>query len=1764
MHAAAGYTFLEEAQADRVNVWWRAQRQSDGQRAVIRAPQPGSAVPREALAAEMGVLSALASPRFERPLGILETEAGPALVIADGGELFLGAMIPPAGMATDIALSIAMGLTEALVELHGRDYIHRDLRPANIRVDPVSGAVRLGGLGLVTRIPRETGAARALAMLGGELAFISPEQTGRMNRPVDHRADFYSLGVILHLMLTGNVPFLAQDPLGWVHRHIAATPIPVHELRPDLPAALSAVVLKLLAKTAEQRYHSAEGLRHDLEHCLSEWKATGTIRPFELGRKDRPARLMLPDALYGRDEPIARMMETFGRTTAGGRELLLVAGYSGIGKSALVRQIRRPVALAHGYYVEGKFEELQRDYPYLAIVQALRDLVRQILGEGRERLDRWRTRLTEVLGVNAGVVQDVVPELALVIGPQPPAPALPPVEAQNRFQLVMTRFIQQFAGPDHPLVLFLDDLQWADAGSFQLLTTLLSDASGANLLVIGAYRHNEVGPGHPVLRLADDIGQAAPVGTLMLGPLRDSEVGAWLAAACASSAEEVAPLARLLTQRSGGNPFFLLQLVTVLARDGWLRFDAEQGIWVADLAAIEKAGLTEDVANLLSSRLESLPEETRAALRVAASIGAGFDLSLLATALDAEEAGVEAVLQPALKEGLLIPSDDSGGAGGGAGRGFRFAHDRVQEACYRLTAEEERPDLHLRVGRLLRDRTRDSADPPLFDIVHNLNLARTLIIGPGERAELCRLNDRVAGKVQASAAYEIALRFVRVALELQDAIDDRRFRFDLLLKAAELSYLIGEHEGCEALLAEAGQLAASDLDRCAGLEISAKAALLRGDYAVCLRQVMAATRLLGLPLPERAVKLQLIVRALGFRRWLTEARFNHLAALPPMTDPHSLQTMRILEVGALASYHSGSHLFGILVFEGTRLSMRQGLARETAFCVAGCGLVFCALGDAATGHRLGSAACSGLGGAANQIEPQFIFSTFIAHYREHARKSIDRLETAFRNAMDRGNYQYGEFTVMGIVPFRLYAGADLRETQAVMTHACDLLRRKAAGHSLILFDHAAAAAALLAGNDWRAVEGMLAAELETARDYPKIGNLVSFCLIGMMLANVFGRPDLAVEQMALGRSMLTKRMGTFTAKSYAFHEALLRLSLLDRPDLAAADRKVHTKAVKGLLAQLKAWAKFAPMNHTHRIHLVEAELARQERRTTEAADLYSRAVEVAVEQGFVNDAALAAEKAAAFFARIRRPQLAGEFLRLAWSRYRDWGAAAKCRQLEETAPDALADLLQGQRRTAEAERPAEPVGPSQSLDLETVVRVAQAVSGELVLDRLIERLLDLAMENAGARMAALALNRGEGAAADLVVPALRGVDGAGFDVKPDRALADTDLPTPILNYVARTRDSVVLENASGSERFGSHPRWVGRGELSVLCTPIVHQGRLIGVLYLENDLAAGAFTPERVRLLQVLASQAAVALSNAQLFSQLDRARNELQAYSEQLEDMVAERTREVESRSRALEESLAELKRTQEQMLQTEKLASLGQLVAGVAHEVNTPIGILLSVASQFAEESRRIKTRMEEGALKRSDFNEFLQTTGDIARLMLHNAQRAADLVSSFKKVAADRTSDDMREIDLKDYTADVLATVEPLLRQKSVKLSLTGEDGIIMTTYPGLLAQLVTNLVQNAVVHAFDGVDTPEIGVDVVRGGDGQAVLSFVDNGTGMPPEVVARAFDPFFTTKRNKGGTGLGLHIVHNIVNGPLKGEIHLDSAPARGTRFTIRLPLVAVV
>jgi PAS domain S-box-containing protein len=1755
-----------------------------------------------------------------RPLDLKHDEGRTLLVLEDVGGEPLHQRIN-AAMDVGSFLRLAVAIAAAVDKLHERGLVHKDIKPAKILLDPATGKVWLTGFGIASRLARERQQPKPPEMIVGTFAYMAPEQTGRMNRSVDSRSDLYALGVTFYQLLTGALPFTATDPMEWIHCHLAKRPMAPAERLPETPAVVSALIMKLLAKRAEDRYQTATGLESDLRRCEIQWRAGRRVDDFPLGEHDTPHRLLIPEKLYGRQDEVASLLAAFERVVQGCRpELVLVSGYSGIGKSSLVNELQPVLVPPRGLFASGKFDQYRRDVPYATVAQAFQSLVRPLLAKSDAELCDWRAALLETLGQNAQLMVHLVPELHLLLGEQGPASELPPQEAQRRFQLVLRRFLAVFATPEHPLALFLDDLQWLDADTLDLLEDLLIHPDVRHLLLIGAYRDNEVNATHPLVRKLELLRATGRVHDIQLAPLTAADLGALLADSLRSDAQQVAPLAGLVHAKTAGNPFFVIQFLQVLADEGLLAFDHKHGRWSFDLGGIHAKQYTDNVVDLLVGRLARLPPDTQGALRQLACLGNVAAVGMLSIVLKAPEEQVDAALWEGVRQQLVERID----------RSYKFVHDRVHEAAYALIPAESRAAAHLAIGRSLAVHT-PREDATIFEVVNQLNRGAALITSQEDREQLAELNLAAGKRAKASSAFAAARTYLTAGTALlSETTWERRqeLAFDLQLHCADCDVFFGALQVAEQRLATLATRPADTIQRCAVARRRVDLYSMLGNSDQAIAVGLEGLGQVGIHHPAGPAKVQGLAEFERVWTKLANGAIENLVDLPLMHDPAAAATLELLAAMAIPAHYSNESLHEFVVSRAVELCLDRGNGEAAPVSYAAMALIAVAsFGRYEEGYRLGKTACAlierrglkhfGTG------RTYYYLATLIPWHRS-MRESIDPVRRAFQIGKDQGHPTFATLAGRTVISILLASGHPLEQLEREAEQIADFTQPF--GFFLDRISAPLALVRTLCGrtpkfgslNDGRLAEASFEQRLT---GLPTYAFLEGYYWLRKLQARFFACDYASAAEAAdhaercYEASVAMPKYLTELAE-FHFFAALTRAA---RCELSAPDsHATHKEALRRHRQKFQGWAANCPQNFADRAALIVAEIARVEGRPLDAMDHYERAIAAARSNGFVHNEAIAHELAARFHAARGFATIANAYLREARSCYLRWGADGKVRQLEALHPF----LREPQSTHAAAETIAVPL---EQLDFATVVKVSQAVSGEMVLEKLVDALMRLGVEHAGAERALLLLSRGN----ELWQEAEATTSADGINIRRQEVAAA--LPDSIIHYVIRSREIILLEDAAAHPTYSQDSYVRGRNARSILCLPLVVEAKATGVLYLENNLAPHVFTPDRVTVLKVLASQAAIALENSYLYRDLAESEQSLRSAIDGIPGLVAILTPtgdveainrqivqygglsleklkgrgasgtihhedlahvaavfteaiasgvpyEIEARLRRFDgeyrrfdirgipvrdtsgriarwyvlltdiedrtQALTKLQQMQSDFAHINRVSTMGELAASLAHEILHPI----ATARNNARAGMRF---LEMSPPKLTDAREAL---GCVVR----DADRARDIVGRVRdhiKKAPPR-----REcFDLNEAVREALFMVRSSIAGKKVAVDThLGQERLTVLGDRVQLQQVVVNLILNAVeAMSADEKGLKELSIRVVADqADGGVLVQVGDSGPGIDPSNAERVFEPFYTTKAT--GVGMGLSICRSIINGH-GGRLWVAPNEPRGAVFQFTLP-----
>jgi len=1942
-------------------------------------------------------------------------------------------------MTTRRFLLLARNITAALKNYHQTYGVHGSMNPEHIIINEVSDLVILANPNLLPDLSSGN---------YHPLAYVSPEQTGRLNQALDYRSDLYSLGITLYIMLTGRLPFDACEPLEWIHSHIARYPKSPAEVDPAIPVSLSSIVMKLIAKSPQERYQTSQGLLYDLEFCLEQWMVNGEFGDIQIASQDISDTLLIPQCLYGRETAFEKLLHAFNVVTDRQiPQVVMISGYSGIGKTALVRELYTAVAGRYGYFISGKFGQYSTEVPYSTITESFSELVQQLLGESDDVLAEWRERILGTLGANIQLIIDLIPQLEIITGKQKPVMQMPPAQAQNRFHMAFGQFISIFGSSDRPLVWFLDDMQWIDTASLQLLMYLTGKPEVPPLLFIGSYRDNEMTPDHPLWTAIDNLRSISHqlLHSIELRSLYITDIRNFLNDALPHAKGDLADLSAVFFEKTAGNPFFMIQLLKSLHSENLIFFDKAASGWNWNIGDIKKIGYTDNVVDFMLIRLRTLSKDTQQILHIGACIGSIFDLRTLMLASSSGYEQIQQALQEAIREGLVLQYGDNV---------YRFQHDRIQQAAYNLLPAELSQRIHLQIGNMLvKNTSPDNLELDIFAIVNQLNLAADLINEQEDQVRLAHFNLLAGQKAKAATAYGPAYKYLQtgIALLVQDSwATQYELTLNLYEEAAETAYLLGLYVETNSLVDSVLGNAHNELDK-------VMAYMIRIDYYIAQGRINKAVKtgleilgLLGLKMPKKPRRLNINIHVLR-TKWIFAGRWRgklveDLLDLPEMTDPVSIAQIEIMNAIFSALYIMNDLLTPLDASAMVELSLRYGNHSVSPYAFATYGFILCArYGDIDTGYRFGQLALKLLEerstdrrAAAKTIYAVHGFST---HSKQHLRDCLPGLLEASRIGIENGDFEYAGRALTLHPRYMFLLGEPLSQVNKLIEHNIQTIAQLKQQGSLIYIAitrqainnllHDTPEPAKLNGPYYEE-EKMLPLHAANNDTY----GIFQVYFHKLFLAYIFNDYARAREYA----DQVRERVFSATAQYFHYYSyAYDSLAMLAYYDNAPPDERTGIiRRVVRNQAKLKKWAHHAPMNHLHRWHMVEGELARIKSQDWSAHQHFLQAVELANQNGYAYEEALALELLGRLHYKSGNLVLSATFLKEARNCYSRWGAITKVKDMDkyDQIPATVTSYPTG---ILELPQAIHPISLS-PLDLAAVLKSSHAISEEMMLEPLLDKLMHIVIENAGAQRGILLTNQDN----LLRIAAQAAVHEGRVELMEKREHLINEMPWSILNYVKNTRESLIINDPHEKSLY-ANDSYIRRNQPhSLLCLPVVKQNRLIAVLYLENNLLAGAFTPEKLSVLELMASQIAISIENASLYSALSSSEEryrtifqntgtgmmfieedmtisltnkefskltgytseeingkmkwtdfvsdeeelqrmeeyhrlrrtnpeavpssyefklkdryggvrdivtsvvkmpdstkilaallditkrkkaeealrqseityrtifentgtatiiveadttislansefcywsgyskeelegkmswlhfvrgedgeialkhhherraskalapgkyelsvfdrkgtlknilltvamlndnqsvigmvditerlhaeeevrrlnadlelkvelrtqdltaanqelismnqELQALNSELEAANDALFREINERKKIEEElaaanselsnTISQLQAAQTSLIWAEKMASLGRLVAGVAHEINTPVGVGVTAATNLQQITNEFAQIFAQDQLTRQHLQDYLDDCQTALSIITPNLYRASQLIRSFKEVSVDQTSETRRKFVVKSYLDEILLSLHPKLKKTSHVISIDCDETLEIDSYPGAFAQILTNLIMNSLIHAYNPEDMGQLHIKVRKNQD-SLQLDYSDDGKGIEPESLSKIFDPFFTTDREHGGTGLGLSIVYNIVTMQLSGTIECSSQPGQGTTFRISVPL----
>ncbi|MBD1879142.1 AAA family ATPase [Coleofasciculus sp. FACHB-T130] len=1477
-----GFTIVTLLKEGIKAVLYRGIRVEDRRPVIIKGLRPECCTPNniEQLRHEYAIAQRLNTPGAVKAY-VLEVHQGiPYLILEDFGGRSLDRLLEDFREPIPF-LKIAIQITNTIAQIHSHSIVHKNIKPQNILINLETHQVKIADFGIAAFIPYEQQMVSSSSQIAGSLAYLSPEQTGRMNRGIDHRSDLYSLGVTFYEMLTRQLPFQGKDPLEWVHCHIAQSPPPLTKVRPEIGRSLSDIIMKLLSKVAEDRYQSALGLQFDLERCLKQLETIGQIQSFPLGEQDISERFQIPQKLYGREREIAQLLQAFERVVSQGTpELIFVAGYAGIGKSSLVNEIQKPIVRERGIFISGKFDQYKRDIPYSTLVQAFQTLVRQILTEPEDKLATWRKRIQAAFGNNGRLITDVIPEVELIVGEQPPVPDLGPAESQNRFNLVFQNFISIFAQKEHPLAVFLDDMQWADSATLNLIQTITTGSNLQHLCFILAFRDNEVDLLHPFSLMMEQIRQGgAKITEIVLTPLNLTYVNQLIAETLHCEPGRSESLAKLIIQKTDGNPFFVNEFLKTLYQENLLTFDRNHRVWQWEQAQIEAQGITDNIVNLMIGRMQKLPPETQQLLKLASCIGNRFDLEVLAIVGETSLQQTANTLLEAVLRGFIIPTE----ATESIEKSYRFYHDRIQQAAYALIDDEQKQAVHLTIGRLLlKSFNSAQLEEQIFDLVNQLNLAVGLITERTEKDELIRLNLIAAKKAKASTAYTPAKKMLAVAANLlnEDSwFDHYEQTFTLVKERAECEFLTGNLEEAEALFKLLFIKAKSYIDKANIYILQLRLYQVAGRYEEALALGLEALKIFGVTFPdsEEQVQVAIAIEKSQVLANLGDRQVSDLLNAPTLQDPNLKTLIGLLTTVGPPAYLGRPSIFPLVVLKAVNYSLTYGNTEDSCFAYSMYAMLLVSIfRDIPTGYAFSEMTIQ-LNEKLNDPKLRgtvlHIHGSHINVWRNHIATDIPFLERGFIGCVEAGDVTMANYNGYQGSWQIIQVGSPLPETYNLIQKYVNFAQQS---------KHEAAYQTIRLQQQFLInLRGFTYHKLTLSddsfdeshafsilTDAGFVSGIIFYHIIKLIVFFTYEQYEEALNSALQVSVFPVTTLALPIETDYVLYHSLTLATLY--PTASCEEQEGFLETLEMHQRQLQDWASHCPANFLHKSQLVAAEIARIEGRDMEAMRLYEQSIRCAREQKFVHYEALAYELAAKFYLDREFEAIAKTYLQEARNAYRRWEALGKVKQLEQLYPTLLPQPLPQQPPASNETF----LSTGEQLDFLSVVKASQTISSEIVFSRLLKTLMQIALEQAGAELGYLLLFHEQ----NLVIEVEAKINSQAEKLnvfRPELA-GEIALPQSVLNYVQRTQSTVILPDATEQNLFSEDEYVIQKQPKSVLCLPITRQSNLLGILYLENNFIPGAFTHDKLSVLEILAAQIAISLENARLYQGLAQSQEQL------------------------------------------------------------------------------------------------------------------------------------------------------------------------------------------------------------------------------------------------------------------------------------------------
>lgn len=1609
-------------------------------------------------------------------------------------------------------LNIACRMAECIEQIHALKIIHMDINPANIVWCPDYDLIKIIDFGISTELSPEIEFVNPSA-LEGTLAYMSPEQTGRMNRPIDYRTDLYSLGITFYELFTGRLPFLDNDPLALIHSHIAVIPVEASKINKSLPDAVSQIIAKLMAKDADDRYQSAAGVKHDLQYCINCLTKSSTIGVFKIASNDVSPVFKVPQKLYFRQQENSMLISKFDEVCKSGQSrLMLVAGNSGIGKSVFVREIVKYIITKKAFYISGKFGEMEHAMPHAVIIQAFSGFFEQLLSDTEERLTYWRNRINKAVYPNGRIITDVIPIAKYIITNQPELLQLEPKEAQNRFNQCFFNLINVLSDSKHPLVFFLDDLQWADDSIFNLLDALLLKIK--YLYVIGAYRSNEVSDTHPLKTFLHSVSQSnIVISRINLLPFDSEQTTRFVFDAFGRKNPTACELAEILFLKTQGNPFFLIQTLYLLYSHGAIHSDSS-GNWIWESSASK--GLINDIAELMISKMRLLSHESQHILIIAACIGSQVSLDKLIIASGFNHNVIVPYLEDLVSQGFITASSTFKyihDADGLIEVNFRFLHDRIHQAAYRLI--EDSTKFHLKIGLRFWDKlNEDDSNLSVFDVVKQCNRALDLL--PYERRiPLAELNLKAGLRAKNTAAWNQAAHFFLAGLKLlkeHDWYSSYKLAHNLHSGCAETALLASDFKLvdtlCETILCNAHSL----IDKCVAWDIQIMARIAQGNSVGAVQLGLQALHNLGIKIKTDPPKIFLVLSLLKMKLLLKKISGVN-ADSKIMTSSKHLAVARLLMRISTPAYASGSAVFISIVLQSVQMLIKYGYSSYTAFALTGLGGLFGIMGDHSSAQKFGRLALSFVNREDTKpiaARTVFVTTAFIAIYNVPYKDLLPNLLEHYKIGIETGDLEYAAYNVCCYCYLRFMSGDKLSVVHSLMSEYADDFKSQETVANFFRLYQQLFQNLLGKSDDPLVLTGDACDENKIKQhmeDHKNEVGLFTFYTQKMMLAFLFYNYSLAIDASQASMHYIQAAKTQHSVPIAVFYQTLTIFALL-KSNVGHAYLSFQ-KILKRNIRKMKKWSNTSSSSFSHKYKLLMAEFFAIKGDYARAEKCYHKSVRLAKDSGIRHEIAITIELMALFYKQQGYEDIYRDYMRAAYRAYRKWGAIAKCNALKKRYNDIFkTDASENYFRANEKNRNDPAISTFMgtttqqenlnNIDLLSVLKANQLISGEIDINSLSKKLLKIVLENAGAQKGSLIFLKEN----SLKTESICCMDEHGQAILKENPEDEIVYPEKVVNYVARTRKYVVIGDAVHDYSVHCKDPYIQSHQVrSVLCMPLIRNDAVIAILYLDNSVASNAFTEDRIKVLELLSAQAAISIENAKL-------------YTIQMEKKLAE-----------------------------SKAAAKSQFLAHMSHEIRTPLNSILAYSGLIKES----------GDTPNRDYIKNIISSGELLLSLTND-------VLDFSRIEKGLISLNIEPMSFRTMFTELEYHYERRCKEKGLCLTIRLDEFLSnnMVECDELrVRQVLLNLLNNASKYTETGFIKLSARVAAEKADSVDVICTVTDSGIGIADaSVIFNEFAQVTPNPPYSGGFGLGLAIVKKLVEA-LGGVISVESQMGQGSKFIIK-------